>query len=717
MAVLNYDISGDNDVSGFARADGDIIKINVNADSNVSFAVGQNTADYTEIPLDGCTINNATNEVSCLYFFESSDINTNIQNIPFVLKQQSGNPLTKAGNLYIDSMAPVVTTFTEKKDGNGINFTYNIVDYLASTSEDSANKCIGSGIGYIEIDVQGKPVFTKDITTQNCTISGEYYANFKNTYNEQVRYNILVRDRAGNTYRSTPVEISGDFRAPEIANTFQIMQDDKELTTLSSMAQVQADVVVYIEDSSLNESNVYGDLSSLNLNSAVNIPYKNISASCALESGNTFKCIFSDIKLKPNTADLNITITATDNDGNTATKTITKTIELKDNAGKVLYIGPSKNHCTTDLTQCYLQSGKQLLQAELDATSSYNRSVIYLGIDSDKKFAICKLSDVWTCIGLYDISNDTSSINVFMAESYDDFGNMINSDLERRVIIDDVKPNLTEINFTNTNNNNNCSVAGDTLTFNIMAKEASPGLKVYLNTSAFTTQDMQTGQCDIVNGDEWECTLAVKDFASTPTSVTQDIILEDLAGNKLPIKHRFDVCKGVSTSMPNVIYGVTVDGKNPEVDRRTASKISVKTYVPIKLNVQNGATLMYLTIDRCIAPGMDGLDVMGTGHYFMPSYGNNPTLVLYVGHNNAQLTEKTQSINCTLTARVKIGPTVFLQEERQDFTINIDTYDNPLGTIDNATSDDIYDTSANLVKLDKKISDWNTVGKSLGTIC
>jgi len=32
------------------------------------------------------------------------------------------------------------------------------------------------------------------------------------------------------------------------------MQDDKELTTLSSMAQVQADVVVYIEDSSLNEA-------------------------------------------------------------------------------------------------------------------------------------------------------------------------------------------------------------------------------------------------------------------------------------------------------------------------------------------------------------------------------------------------------------------------------------------------------------------------------
>jgi len=717
LAVLNYDISGDNDVSGFARADSDIIKINVEADSNVSFDVGQNTANYQEIPLDGCVANNSTGLINCLYYFQPTDINTNVQSVPFVLKQDSGDPPSIAGSLSIDSVAPQVSSFVANKNGDGINFTYSLADYLASASENPLTNCIGSGIGYIEIDVQGKPVFTQDITTHNCTISGNYFANFSNTYSESIIYGIVVRDRAGNEYRSTPAELSGDFRAPEIDNTFKIMQGNNELTSFSSMAQVQADVVVTMEDSSLNLSNVHGDLSGLNLNKAINIPYKNWPAECILESENSYQCTFHNIELKPGSAEFGITITATDSDGNTATKTINKTIELTDNAGQLLYIGPSKNHCTTDLSQCFLKSGKQLLQAELDTTSNYDNRVVYLGVDSDKIFATCKLSDVWMCTsGFYNIPTGTSSIDVFMAESYDNYGNMINSNLDRKIMIDDIPPSLVEINSTNSNNNNNCSIAGDTLTFSIIAKEASPELKVYLNTSAFTTDDTQTGQCTLVD-DNWDCTLVVKDFISTPTSVTQNIILEDLAGNTFPITEKFDVCKSVSASVPNVIFKVQLDGEAPTIDRRTASKISVKTYIPIKIDVQKGATLMYLSIDNCVASGMDGLNVMGTGHYFMPSYGDKSTLVLYIGHNNAQLTENSMDINCTMTARVKIGPTVYLQEERKDFTINVGTYNNPLGTIDDATNTDVNAVKENLVSLDKKIDSWAWVEKSVGSIC
>ncbi len=715
MAMLNYTISDDNGVSGFASREGDSIKIDVTANSNVSFVVGQNTENYAEIPLDGCTFNNVTGLVNCLHPFRPTDINTNIENIPFVLKQESGTPAILTGNLYIDGLAPQEDYFNVTKDGNGLYFDYSFTDYLTDTSE-GKTACEGSGIGYLEIDVQNRPIFPPiEITTENCTVSGTFFKNFSNSYNDKVRYSVIVRDRVGNEYRPGPKEISGDFRPPLIANTFKIMKGGEELTVLSTNAETDGDVVVQITDTSLNTSNVYGDLSNLNINPAVNIPYKNIEAGCVKESGDTFICTFRNISLRPASAELSITLTAKDNDGNPATKTLKKVITLGDNPGTVLYLGPAKSHCTSDMKQCYSKSGRQFLYAEIDAVSSYNITPIYLGVGDDQTFAICRLNNTWTCTGMYNIQG-VNSISMYVAESYDDYGNMLESNVQRTIIIDDAEPsNISGITVTSNNNNMDCAVVGDELTLKVKVQEANPELKIYVNTSGFTSHAQQKGACTLNNG-VYDCELKIKGFSSVASKNPRIIILEDLAGNKHSLPYTFEVCQSVATATPNVIYDVNTQN-TVSINRRTASKISVNAYIPVKFNIQEGAKLMYLRVEKCAAPGISGLDVMGPKHYFMPNYGDQTTLVLAIGHEGAMLPEDHLDINCTISARVRVARTVFTQDERETFTIKVATENVSIGLIDDNTNEAINVVKKRLRQIDKELKNVEGINKILEGAC
>jgi len=388
----------------------------------------------------------------------------------------------------------------------------------------------------------------------------------------------------------------------------------------------------------------------------------------------------------------------------------------------VLYLGPVKTHCTADLQKCYLKSGMQLLQIELDTTSSYNNSIVHLGANSENRFALCKLEDVWRCTGTYNVPSDATSVDLVIAPSYDDYGNMLESSMEREIIVDNNPPkNISAITSINSNNNNNCSVSGDTLTLNVRVNDTSPELKMYVNTSEFTTQQIQTGACTLADDNTWDCALTVKDFSSIPVSTTQNITVEDLAGNILSIPYDFEVCQSTSSAVPNVISQITQDKDViPSVDRRTASTTPVETYIPLNINVQNGATpaiLMYLTVDNCVATGSNGLGVIGSEYSLIPNYGNNPIMVLNIGNVGALLPENELNINCTISARVKIGQTVFKQEEKKAFTVKVKTYNNPLGSIDTATNEEINTVRKHLRDLDSEIKNRKKVDDILGNMC
>jgi hypothetical protein len=709
LAVLNYQISGDQNLQNYARRgtgdNVDVIKLHVEANSNVSFVTNSG-----EIPVRGCI--NTSGKMICDQLFEPGEINTNIRNLSFTLRQVQGSPTQVNGYLYIDGNAPRGEV-NASKTNTGMNFTYNFAE----------PDCRESGIGYFEIDIEGRPsVLTRDITTRNCSVAGSVAVDLTSeTYIETIRYYAKVMDRVGNEYSTAIKNLSGDFKAPVITRDFKIMRSNIELTDFSSVAEVTADILIEVEDS--QRPTVYGDLLSVNNNPALRVLYKKYPATCNLKSDNLFECKFAGVRFKPSSTSLSINVTAEDIDKNVANETISKTITLHNNAGGVLYVGPLKSQCTEDLTRCYMKSGAQLLFAEIDATSSFEHSPIGIGVDNKVTYAFCNFGEVWTCIGSFIVPQGTVGLNLFIAQSQDDYGNLLRSDMKRTVIIDNTPPVRTrELTVSNNNQNNNCSVSGDELTLNVRVSDESAGLKMYVNTSGFTSQDIQNGVCVLTAGGEWDCTIVIKDFSSAPALplTTRDIVIEDLAGNRMQnLKYAFNVCKTSSSGIPNYISNAR-QLSTPNIDRRTASLLPVKVFIPLTFDLKSGASIAYLNVERCMLRDMNNMDVIGSEKYFVPSSPNNgkdSSIVLTVGHSDAMLPEGDLWINCTISARMQYGQTVYLREEKEIVLLKVSTFNQPLGTLDNATQDIINLQKEELRSLSDRIDKRVTNEKALEFIC
>jgi hypothetical protein len=717
LAVLTYDVKGDAGTAGFVHGKdslgfGDNIEVNVKADvPNVSFV----TASNDEIPL---SCSNNGNISDCVYYFPQSDIPSGISHVQFKLRQAApGLPSLINGEFYIDTYSPT-GTINAVKSSNGLLVSYTTQDYLTNTGESG---CQGSGIGHVEVIVQGSIKYSRDITTKNCTVNDTFYVNMTNRNDDKVFYSMKILDRAGNEYNTEQQNISGDFRAPLITGPFKIMQGLTELSSFSSSADVTANIVFTIDDRNLNDSTVYGDLSNVNSNPAVSYGYKNVKASCNKDNSQTsYICTFSNIIIRPSNSTLRIMVNATDTDENTMSTFLnSKILTLKDNAGQVLYLGPDTTQCTTDLSRCFTKSGRNLFYIELDGTSSFNRTLLNLGVDGEKRFAICRFNDpIWKCAAVSDVQNTSSSINLYMAESYDDFGNAVITSLERNIDVDDIAPeNITVLTVANSNNNINCSVSGDTLSIKLKVKEANPEIKIFVNTSTFTTKPVQTGTCTLT-GTSWDCVLNIKDFVSTPTNIVENIVLKDLAGNTRSIPFTFNVCQSSTTATPDVISSVT-QNSIPSIDRRTASYMPVKVYIPVTINNDPSSTLMYLTVDRCVGGNIgNNLDFMkGSGNYFFPKYGSSSQLVLSVGYSGAIMPEGSVDINCTVSARVRVGGTVFLRDEKETFTVKVNAFNNPLGTPDSTTISELQAVKAQLRDIEATEKKYADITGFFDTIC
>ena len=699
LAMLNYQISGSNNIPGFANANSDSIKINVNADSNVSFVV---PSTGQTIPL--ACLNNGSGMV-CNYYFQPSDININLGTITFQLQQNPGVPQSVTGSLKIDSMAPIQNYFIATRINNGLLFNYSFTDYLHDTSE---QPCLGSGIGRVAILVNGQVVQNTLINASNCSVSGAFFASLNNTFSDNVYYGFIIADRVGNEFDSDMMNMSGDFKAPTIDDGFTITSGGNELDTFSSTGDVISNIIVTAEDTNL--ATVSGDLSSLNSNPRYSIQYKHSQASCS-KSGNVYTCTFSGIHVMPSQNSINVTITSTDTDGNIATKTLSRTISLENNAGSVLYIGPDKSHCTSDLSQCFTKSGPQIFLTELSPDSSYNTSVINLGIDTDKTFGICHFDTDWKCISLYTV-NSSSSINMFLATSHDDFGNPLESDITRTVNVDDNAPK----NLSGLTSDTKCPVTGDDMTLNVSVHESeSPSLRMYVNSSTFSTDDNQTGDCERQSGDDWECSLTLKDFVSTYVpSHTVPVTISDLAGNTLSMDYNFEVCQANSNSVPNVISQISADPSNLMLDERTMSIKAIRTFIPLQVTTNGRAQIYDWSVDRCTAVSDDGQNMIQSTGYVINS--DQPTLVLDIGGVPGYV-QSSLGVNCTLSAQIRQGSYVFTQPEKEQISFNISTFSQPLGTADKAASDKIIAEKNHINDLESSIKTYKGIDNIFGTLC
>jgi hypothetical protein len=694
LAAFSFSISGSNGVNGYRAAE-DSADINTISSYNVSVI----DSDGVETEM---FCNNNT-PINCSYPIPWASTDNN--EFLFTLRHQSTPSTDYYARLTVDRLAPNIS-FTVTRINTGIKINYTIKDYAYSTVYGNC-----SGLDKLEYDADGVESGTIMLnTTQNtCLREGSFSLAVPSGYYPDYRIALTANDNVGNS--NTVENISAlDFQAPNIQENFDIQSSGHPIDTLSTNAEANLDIIVSVEDVNLDTNRVYGDLRKLTTNSIYYSSYKNKTATCSPETDDniTYKCMFPNVMVRPISDTLTINITAFDKDNNYATKGLSKTITLLNDPGQPIFIGPDKSQCTTDLTTCYAHTGTNTFYLELAAGSNYTQNRIKYGINSAvAPFTLCSYKeDKWVCFTPYSVSG-TQTLHLFVAaNSYDDYGNTVPL-IQRNVYVDDEKP---EIISSITSSHSSCAVSGDTMQLTLRAREAnSPELKIYVNTTDFTDKEIQQGTCVKDINDEWDCTIDITGFVTATEPYDRDIVIADLAGNKDTASYKFEVCASDSTATPNIITKITPQTM-PKIDRKTASLISVKTFIPLVITKKPGL-IISMNVENCIGQDDSEMDIMGTGHYIT---GNN--LVLYIGTEGAQL-PNTLEINCTLSARIRSGNSMFQKPEYENVTINIDTYNNPLGTVDAVVTKNIDAQKQRLRDLDSSIETYKGWDKFLGKLC
>jgi len=688
LAGFSYSITGERGIQGY-RAKEDSLNFDIWAEANVSFLTRQGT----EYPL---FCENADNKVHCQFatMVELTDLNV----IPLTLIHKRDPPVEYPVSVVVDSLEPTIS-YSLEKINNVLVMNYTIVDKAYQGNDNC------SGIENIDISIDNKQ-YQEVITGNKCFFSGTIKHNLSDGFYGILTTTISTYDKVGNENTNTS-EILLDTQGPIITDNYEIYSGNVLRDKFSRTADLPSQVVVYVEDENLAVSQVYGDLSGLNLNPANN--YLNMNAICNKLNGNkTYKCVFNGISVRPRNDTLTIKVKATDTEGNINEKTLSKTITIVSDPGAPLFIGPEKKHCNDDLTNCYINNGRQTFILEINQGSDFNNTILNYGIADTKVPSLCKsVEDKWYCWANYEVK-ETEPFKVYIAyPSADYFGNQLSS-LERTIYVDNVPPIIAS-NITP--NMPGCLADGDELILSFKVNESdSDELIAYVNTTNITSSGIHYGECER-EGNEWDCSITINGFITTYDKKMKKVIVEDLAGNKDQENYEFEVCIKNPNAMPNLISSIK-QSNTPRVDRRTASFLPVKTYIPLKIDTKGNGKIISMNVDKCSALDDDGNELMSSENYFI---GNN--LVLSIGKSGAKLPLGSIDINCTISAKMRQGKNVFLNPEIETFIIEAETYNNPLGTLDDAINNKIKQQKAAIRDLNDEIDDRKAWDSFFGTLC
>ncbi|GIU69728.1 MAG: hypothetical protein KatS3mg002_0964 [Candidatus Woesearchaeota archaeon] len=695
VLALDYRVSGENMVNGWRKAD-DITIFYVNASANVSIQL--TNGQWKPMICNP----QSNNYYICEYFFDRETIPSTISNITTKLREEKETPVEYTTNIKIDRISPKIEKINITKEKNLLKVEYIVKDYYHQGN----NLC--SGIDYITY-ILGSESNTIEFNSTICQYGSTIIFNESEFYQEDFPITITAYDKLGQSVTNT-TKILFDSKSPEIQDDWQIMRDDQIIETISTRqaSDVNYDIIVYINDPKLDVNKVHGDLSSLNNNVAIKNTLRNRKASCIKQSDELYQCTFIRVPIKVNNNTLKINVTAYDTSNNLASKTLEKSLNILNDAGQVKYVGPLKEHCTRNLDKCYASPGSVPFIAEINQGSNF--SVIILGFNNEKKVAPCFFkNESWECIYRFNVPNN-NQVKVYVSpESTDVYGNKL-SYYEKTVHIDSIAPKiLTNI----TSSIPSCAVASDTMELTFKVKEdTSSELKTYVNTSGIASNDIFYGDCEKNN--DWECKITINGFLTDQIISKRKIVVEDLAGNKDEKEFTFEVCAENPNTVPNYISKITADN-NIKIDRRTASSLPVKKYIPLTITKKDNARIMSMNVDSCYAKDDEGEDinVLDTGHYVI----NNNILVLYVGFEDAKLPEREFTVNCTLSSRIRSGNIAFTNPEQENVIITFSPYNNPIGQLDKLVNEKIQREKAAIRELDKEIKLRKDISNVFEVLC
>ena len=681
--IYKVDISGQDQAPGVVRAD-DTIK--VNTESVMPCTV---KADFTNNTYQSMICGSGTPLV-CTYTTQLSNITGSIT---ATIKEDSSGD-TRQAKAYVDIIPPTINTLSTASLGNKVKAVYTAID---QSNEYFPTNC--SGLERIELILNNQVVNTTNQSVGDCNVQGAVTGTISE-YAGKVNVSLRIYDYVGLSDNKTGSQVFIESQKPVIKEAkAYVPGTDQEITRVSTQSNQsrKVDIEVSIEDAAIASTNsVKGDLSGLDKK---NTGQQLVKAICAREDwNNTHECRFENINLNPATGSSQITITATDKVGNTAQENISMSFEVLNDAGTVTRLGPEPGNCYQDT--CYLKDGVNKIIAYISSSSSFNESNVKINGEQ----AECNYNTTWTCTA--DISVSGASLEL---EGYDDLGNPISGESDLSLVIDSQAPVRTSpINYTPL-----CPTSSESLTIKFNVTETkSHEVSIKADTAAISTDNETSAQCTEIQSGKWECVLSISNLEDAEINTNLDLIVSDLAGNQLTQSMPVSICVEVQEE-PDLIEKVVTRGTLPKVDRKVASKITVK--VPLSLEIKTKRANVEI-LDRSIVDCSDTPGLAGQA-YMISDDGLKPILILPLSYDDDWDEEDLVEVNCTQEYNIKHGNKLYTLPEPEQISAELEVYNQALGTVDDAMEKKLDDMKKNLLVLDKKIARHEKTHKWLGTIC
>jgi len=578
---------------------------------------------------------------------------------------------TQQKTISTDNLAPEITYFDvnpKRSKTTKATLEYTAEDYASSTGD--TTKC--SGLKEIQFLVNNAKAAADTGAKQECTKTNTI--EYTRQVNEYEQITICAKAIDYLEQQSAPycIEYEIDRQAPQIQEIHVKDPDGFDMTAIQPETTITASIEAVITGNNNDIQTIKADLSSLN---------PGITGQKEPDEQYADTYIWRDIQIT-NPSNCEITITAADDLGNTATSTQTCTLPTDDTGPEIVQIQTNK----TSEAGTYLMGNNGTITAEIrEPGAGLHKKHVYMDISNigraystQQRADSCtiKTGDVWECKWKIQpkVPNGKYTVRI-NPNTRDDLDNPLQNAMEQTIQVDRTQPSIENVEYKVMHafaEYGDLTVKGDTIEFKIQTKGTEYAYSDFTGIGGSHAPGTCTGT-DLIT-----CEFSQIIQKSGPDNATITFELYDRAGNKRSYTHDL-VIYGIAEDSSPEYWNSTIECSPKLIDRSTTTQQEQMVYCHIKLHTTNEeAEPVYTSVNfnECTGykQGIAKLQMMNNGMGSTDPYMRIKLALSEFKINN-------MSFSCPVHISTKIGEYFSKTDEEEDVDINLEFYDLPIGEL------------------------------------
>ena len=605
--------------------------------------------------------------------------------IPYTINLKENGSITgsKSGTIYVDNLAPKISSFSAEPALVGIGnvkLKYSVED-KACLDSSCSGEC--SGIKSLELyELNGSYSEIVVVNGSSCSYSSKISRNGSVFGDGEHTIYAKAHDNLGKVSDAASTTLRVDNGAPQIDTaSFKITDETGLDIEYASPQKTSVKAYVEISEANLDKDSVRGDFTS------VDSSYKDLKASCSDMADSISGCTWPINLAVSEETSKKFVITAKDLVGNEAKIEVAK-------AFSVDTTGPVVTSIKTDRVKdgkSYARLKNNTFIAEITENVGLNPNQVILHLGG-KSIKANNCSAGWTCRwDKVDISGAGTKKASIKGDTTDRLGNKA-ATFTANIIVDSKLPKLLNLSIGAVGGEEEAVQeylkTGDSLQIKaVLEDDAMETAYADLSSVIANADNVQADSCASIGSNKWQCS-----WATTSIDISgfiEDYVnfkFEDAAGNVL--KHKSAIKIYGLADGTNVNYWTHEVECSPKlIDRQTTSLINQKVFCHVKLEpLQSNIVPLSISLGSC----SNDTTAIQTAELFNTGVGITDPYLKFV-LKKSKFNVDAVDLNCPLHITTKIGNTITATPEEEKVAVKLEFYNMPLGEISDEINNKIKD--------------------------